>query len=250
MLLFQGHLDDTSSLEACYVFLLLFFHIGVLGYNILPSGGILFLGETQEQLWGLVNVTRASINTGVRGKRVRSQFWVNCLFNIRVSWCQWRRIAVCRQHEHSFLITNVCGWCPVIRRYPPRRARRRIHLIGPHQLGSEARICASLCRIPSGTVYKELKEKKERRAQRTNSWMEFIKIKIKKTTSFELLGVLQGRQSSSRRRLNTQILARGHLWINYRSDKKRKHMNAFLAQGWHLYLLAVLNSSHCLWLLS
>lgn len=192
MLLFQGHLDDTTQAVWRHV---VFFHIGVLGYNILPSGEILFLGETQEQLWGLVNVTRASINTGVRGKRVRSQFWVNCLIkNIRVSWCQWRRIAVCRQHKHSFLITNVCSWCPVIKRYPPGRARRRIHFIGPHQLGSEARICAaaSLCQIPSGTVYKELKEKKEGRTQRTNSWMEFIKIKIKKATSFELLRVLQG----------------------------------------------------------
>lgn len=61
-----------------YVFLLmLFFH------HRLPLDGILSLHEAQEQLCGLEDVTRASIEIRASGKWVKSQVWVNRPFNYR-----------------------------------------------------------------------------------------------------------------------------------------------------------------------
>lgn len=40
------------------------------------------LCETQEQLWGSESVTRASTDIVASGKRVKFQFWVDCLFKM------------------------------------------------------------------------------------------------------------------------------------------------------------------------
>lgn len=67
--------------QSSYVSLGLFFvYVGVHGYRWRSLNGILPVWETPEQLHGLKNVTRASINKVVRIKWVKFQFWTNYPF--------------------------------------------------------------------------------------------------------------------------------------------------------------------------
>lgn len=67
-----------TSMEACYVSLLLFFfYVGLCGYHSGPLGGMISLCETPECLHGLGNVSR---EIGVSRKLVKFQYWVNYSF--------------------------------------------------------------------------------------------------------------------------------------------------------------------------
>lgn len=46
----------------CFSSVIFFVHVGVVGHNRLPFAGMLSLHETQEWLFGLENITSASID--------------------------------------------------------------------------------------------------------------------------------------------------------------------------------------------